>query len=226
MTPAPERADGAGPTPQPVPVPRRIWLLGPPGAGKTTLGRQLAERLGRPHHELDAFFWHRGWTRADGDRFCAAVAEMAAGEAWIADGQYHEAHSVLASRADAVVWLDVPLRVALTRVARRTLRRLVTRTGLWNGNRETPGSAWSLLVWTVRSHRDVAAVNRPLLARLAAQGVHTVRTGSAEVALAQLLGAPPATPAPVGTAEAAPAAPCSDPSAPDGARPLAHERMP
>ncbi|MFJ8823110.1 AAA family ATPase [Streptomyces sp. NPDC102467] len=172
-------------------VPQRIWLLGPPGSGKTTLGRRLAERLVRPHHELDAYFWHRGWTRADSDAFHAAVTELAAGETWVIDGQYHDAHPVLASRADTVIWLDVPLGVALWRVTRRTLRRLLTRTALWNDNRETLGSALGLLVWTVRSHRAVAAVNRPLLARLAARDVRTVRTASAEAALTELLGAPP-----------------------------------
>ncbi|MFI7388461.1 AAA family ATPase [Streptomyces sp. NPDC049813] len=181
---------GTGP-PGRAPVPRRIWLLGPPGAGKTTLGRRLAERLGHPHHELDAHFWHQGWNRADSDAFHAVVTGLAAGERWIVDGQYHDAHPVLAARADTVIWLDVPLGVALYRVTRRTLRRLLTRTALWNDNRETLGSAVGLLVWTVRSHRAVAAVNRPLLARLAARDVRTLRAASVKAALTELLGAPP-----------------------------------
>ncbi|MFD4544508.1 AAA family ATPase [Streptomyces bauhiniae] len=198
------------------PALRRIWLLGPPGAGKTTLGRRLAERLGHPHHELDAHFWHQGWTRADSDAFHAVVTGLAAGERWIIDGQYDDAHPVLAARADTVIWLDVPLGVVLRRVTRRTLRRLLTRTALWNDNRETLGSALGLLVWTVRSHRAVAAVNRPLLVRLAARDVRTLRAASVEAALTGLLGAPP----PDRLTEKSPPAPdAADSLPPPGRRP-------
>ena len=40
-------------------------------------------------------------------------------------------------RADTVVWLDLPRRVWLPRLVRRTLRRVVRREELWNGNRES-----------------------------------------------------------------------------------------
>ncbi|MET9498300.1 adenylate kinase [Streptomyces sp. NPDC006552] len=196
-------------------APRRIWLLGPPGAGKTTLGRRLADRLGHPHHELDAHFWHQGWTRVDSDAFHAVVSGLAAGERWIIDGQYQDTHPLLAARADTVIWLDVPLGVALWRVTRRTLRRLLTRTALWNDNRETLGSALGLLAWTVRSHRAVAAVNRPLLTRLAARDVRTLRAASVNAALTELLGAPPPDRL---TAQGPPAPDAADPL-PPGRRP-------
>jgi hypothetical protein len=40
------------------------------------------------------------------------------------------------ARADTVVWLDLPRRLAMRRLIWRTLRRAVTRAELWNGNRE------------------------------------------------------------------------------------------
>src|SRR5919198_88590 len=40
-------------------------------------------------------------------------------------------------RADTVVWLDLPLRVALSRVTRRTIGRIRAGEELWSGNRES-----------------------------------------------------------------------------------------
>lgn len=39
-------------------------------------------------------------------------------------------------RADTVVWLDLPRRVAVPRIVRRTLGRMLRGEELWNGNRE------------------------------------------------------------------------------------------
>jgi hypothetical protein len=59
-------------------------------------------------------------------------------------------------RADTVVWLDVPLRVALSRVTGRTIGRIRTGEELWNGNRESWRGGFlgweSMFVWTIRSH--------------------------------------------------------------------------
>jgi adenylate kinase family enzyme len=61
---------------------------------------------------------------------------------WVADGNYHgRLRGIVTDAADIVVWLDLPIRVCLWRVARRTARRWVTRQELWNGNRETFYSA-------------------------------------------------------------------------------------
>jgi hypothetical protein len=54
------------------------------------------------------------------------------------------------------VWLDLPIRVWLPRLIRRTARRMGGREQLWNDNRETlRGVVWgreSLFVWAFRSH--------------------------------------------------------------------------
>ena len=43
-----------------------------------------------------------------------------------------------------MVWLDLPLGVAMWRVVRRTVSRRLRRTELWNGNREGP--LWRIVV--------------------------------------------------------------------------------
>src|ERR687888_75403 len=59
-------------------------------------------------------------------------------------------------RADTVVWLDLPLRVALSRVTRRTIGRIRAGEELWSGNRESWRGGFfgwdSMVVWAIRSH--------------------------------------------------------------------------
>ncbi|GAC1444998.1 MAG: hypothetical protein NVSMB55_23490 [Mycobacteriales bacterium] len=113
---------------------RRILVIGQSGSGKSTLARALADRLGVPHVELDAFFHGPGWQATPS--FVADVDAATAAEGWVADGNYCAVRDLLWSRADTVVWLDLPRLTTLRRVLMRTARRLVGRAELWNGNRE------------------------------------------------------------------------------------------
>lgn len=70
--------------------------------------------------------------------FDADVDAFTQAPAWVTEWQYSSARELLASRADTLVWLDLPIRTALTRVTRRTIQRSRTREELWNGNIE-PG---------------------------------------------------------------------------------------
>ena len=108
------------------------------GSGKTTLGRELARRLDAPYHELDAIHHGPGWTEASAVELRARVEPLLAGEAWVVDGAYRSKLGDLVLRsADVVVWLDLPRRVWLPRLLKRTAIRVIRREELWNGNRET-----------------------------------------------------------------------------------------
>ena len=122
----------------PTPLQRVCILASASGSGKTTLGRALAERLGVPFHELDALNHGPGWTEATSAELQARVEPLVAGPAWVIDGAYRgKIGDLVLALADTVVWLDLPRRVWLPRLLRRTARRLVMREELWNGNRET-----------------------------------------------------------------------------------------
>ena len=129
------------------------------GNGKTTLGRALAEWLGVPFVELDALVHGPGWTETPDDELRALVEPIVAGEGWVVDGAYRRklGDLVLAS-ADTVVWLDLPLRVWVPRLLRRTVRRVRGREQLWNDNRESLRSAFwgrdSLFGFALRMHVD------------------------------------------------------------------------
>jgi adenylate kinase family enzyme len=138
---------------------RRVSIVGGSCTGKTTTSRELAGRLGVPHIELDALHHDPGWQEAPADVLQARLeaAFAAAPDGWVVDGNYTaKFNTFVLDRADTVVFLDLPHRVALRRVLWRTVRRIVSRKELWNGNRETLRNALSresIVWWVITHHR-------------------------------------------------------------------------
>lgn len=114
----------------------RVLISGISGAGKTTLAGKVAGRLGVPRVELDALHHGPGWVKRV--EFEREVEEFTAGARWVTEDQYRSAlGDLLWTRADTVVWLDLPKRTVMSRVVRRSFGRAVTGRELWNGNRES-----------------------------------------------------------------------------------------
>jgi len=136
----------------------RVNIKGISGSGKTTFGRELAERLGVPYVELDSLNHQANWTEASAEELRGLVAEFMAGspDGWVIDGNYEvKLDDLVIDAADQIVWLDLPLHVALGRMCRRTVSRIRDDVELWAGNRESWRGAFlgwnALFMWTVRS---------------------------------------------------------------------------
>jgi adenylate kinase family enzyme len=115
---------------------RRIAVVGTSGSGKTWLGREIARRLAVPFVELDSIYHQPGWQPLPAEEFRRRVADIVAGAGWVIDGNYSAVRDVVWTRADTVIWFDLPRRVVMRQLVTRTLRRAITRAELWNGNRE------------------------------------------------------------------------------------------
>lgn len=128
------------------------------GAGKTTFGRRLAERLALPFIELDAIHWGPRWTFLDAEAFQERVAAALPPEGWVVDGNYGKLGGLVWERADTLVWLDIPLPLAFWRMISRTLRRMRSGEEIWEGtgNRETFRNVFfsrdSLIVYAARTY--------------------------------------------------------------------------
>ncbi len=138
---------------------RRVNVKGTSGSGKSTFGRELAERLGLLYVELDALHHGPNWSEPTDEEFRARVREAmdASPDGWVIDGNYEaKLGDTLTGAADTIVWLDLPLRLKLRRVARRTRERIRDDVELWNGNKESWRNAlWgreSLFAWLIRGH--------------------------------------------------------------------------
>ena len=145
-------------------------------SGKTTLGGELARRLDVPFVELDALNHGPNWSQATPTELRARVEPLLAEPGWVVDGSYRsKLGDLVLERADVVVWLDLPRRVWLPRLVRRTLGRIVRRERLWNDNRETFRNGFlvrdSLLRFALRTYperrrRYAAELGRYNLVRL------------------------------------------------------------
>ena len=138
----------------------RIVVVGTSGSGKTTVARQLAAILGVTHVELDALNWEADWVglnEHDPQEFRRRVEDAVRGEAWVVDGNYGIVRDLVWPKATAVVWLDYPLWLALWRMAKRTIPRIVTKEPLWKGNTESFRTQFlsreSLFLWVIKTHR-------------------------------------------------------------------------
>jgi len=115
----------------------RIAIVGPSGSGKTWLAVELSRRLGFRHVELDELHHGPNWESCGADVLRERVLDATDGESWIADGTYHSMiGDVVFERADTVMWLDLPVRVVMWRLVRRTYLRKRDKTVLWAGNVE------------------------------------------------------------------------------------------
>ena len=77
---------------------QNIVIIGQTCSGKSTLGEELAEHLGKRSVELDALWWEPGWTNPPIEVFRKRVDEATEGDSWVVAGNYS------AVRANELLW--------------------------------------------------------------------------------------------------------------------------
>lgn len=102
---------------------RRVVVTGLAGSGKSTFSRSLATRTGLPLIHLDLHYWKPGWVAPTDGEWREKQRRVLAGDAWIADGNYHETLELRLERADTIVVLDTPWPVCVGRALVRGVRR-------------------------------------------------------------------------------------------------------
>lgn len=136
--------------------PSRVLVYGVTGSGKTTLARQIGERLSLPWHSVDELAWEPGWIQVPTEVQRANIEAICSQEEWVLDTAYGSWADIPLARADLVVGLDFPRWISLSRLLRRSLLRVIRRTSVCNGNVESIGtllSKDSIVVWHFKSFK-------------------------------------------------------------------------
>ena len=100
---------------------KRIMIIGCGGAGKSTLARQLGEKLNLPVVHLDKLFWLPGWEHISRAEFDRLHLEMLKKETWILDGNYDRTMAERAKYCDTIIYLDFSRFACLLGVAKRIM---------------------------------------------------------------------------------------------------------
>lgn len=101
----------------------RVLIIGPCGAGKSTLAFRLADILCLPLYHMDKLGWQPGWVETPKADMLAALERILTTDQWIIEGNYGSSLRQRAAAADTIIQLDYPILLCLARAIKR----------VWNG---------------------------------------------------------------------------------------------
>jgi adenylate kinase family enzyme len=119
----------------------KITVIGYSGGGKTTLAKKIARKFNIPHQQIDRIWFEAGGHTAKSDSekervrkiIEEKVVEFSSQKSWVSDGFYSRVQGIMASKADYVVVIELPL-----------VRRLINhwRRIIFKEDRHPEVSAW------------------------------------------------------------------------------------
>jgi adenylate kinase family enzyme len=134
---------------------RRIVIIGPLAAGKSTLAVELGRTLGIPVHHLDSLYWGDSWAPTPAAEWEELLDRIVAGESWIIDGNFTTSLPQRLAAADTVVYLDIsPLTSTIRATRRRILHAWRRAPGVPGGSHPMFNAQLFRWIWEFRSwHR-------------------------------------------------------------------------
>lgn len=126
---------------------KRIAIIGPSCAGKSTLAHNLGARLGYPVTHLDQIHHlpNTDWQPRNKTDFIADHDALIQQDEWVMEGNYSSAMPQRFERADTVIWIDPPLLGFLYRYIRRSFFNTSPRHGKLTG--ATNEFSWKMIYY-------------------------------------------------------------------------------
>ncbi len=100
----------------------RIDIVGLPASGKSTFAEAISKKLSIPHIHLDQFWFESGGKQGKTatpnlasvrEKVREKTSQALNAESWVSDGTYLHVQDLLASKADHIIFLDIPLTTRL-----------------------------------------------------------------------------------------------------------------
>jgi adenylate kinase family enzyme len=163
-------------------TPARVIFYGVTGSGKSSAARAYAKATGLPEFSADDDVgWLPGWQQRSTQEQRELARGIAAQDRWVLDSAYGVWRDLVVARADLIVGLDYARWLSLGRLIRRSVRRVVSRQPVCNGNIETLARLVgkdSIIVWHFRSFKRKRRVMRAFHADPPAPSVMVFRRPS------------------------------------------------
>jgi len=140
---------------------KRVLIIGPGGAGKSTIARRLGERLQLEVVHLDQHYWQPGWVETPKHVWQSRVEQLLSRDSWIIDGNYSGTLGTRLQACDTVIFLDLSPVLCVWRIIRRRLAyRKTNRPDMADGCEEKFSLEFLSWVWNYsrRSRPKVVAM--------------------------------------------------------------------
>jgi adenylate kinase family enzyme len=127
---------------------RKVLIIGPGGAGKSTLAGELGRLLGIEVLHLDKFYWQPDWIEPPKSEWLKTVEALLQRESWIMDGNYSGTLDIRIGMCDTVIFLDMTRGLCLWRILKRALMyRNQSRPDMAEGCPERLSLEFLIWVW-------------------------------------------------------------------------------
>jgi adenylate kinase family enzyme len=127
---------------------RKVLIIGPGGAGKSTLANQLGQTLSIEVLHLDKYYWRPGWIETPKPEWLKRVEELLSRDEWLMDGNYSGTLDVRLKACDTVIFLDMARTTCLWRVLKRAVMyRNKSRPDMAEGCLEKLSLEFILWIW-------------------------------------------------------------------------------
>lgn len=140
----------------------RILIIGCGGAGKSTMARQLGDKLQIPVVHLDKLFWKPGWVESSREEIDAKIMAEMAKPQWIMEGNYNRTLAERMRHCDTIIYLDFSRFACLMGVLKRVITTYGTvRPDMGEGCPER--FDWEFLQWVWNYNKNKRESNYRLL---------------------------------------------------------------
>lgn len=139
---------------------KRVAIIGPGGAGKSAMARELGDILDIEVIHLDGLYWKPGWVETPGDEWERIQRDLVTRDEWVIDGNYGGTMEIRLQAADTIVFLDMPrMHCILHGVKRRWMYRGVTRPDMGPGCPEKVDLMFLRWIWNYPRRRRPGILN-------------------------------------------------------------------